>query len=564
MFVLAMVLSVIATIVELSFPAITGYAIDSLIGGGIAENQFLVRLIPSLEAAGIAIIIIYLLNSLFRYGSRALKNIMVEKVGERLRNRLYRRIQYFSYATHRANQPGELIQRCTSDVRTYLNFFRTHVDNVGRAIFMSSTAIVMMFMMDPLLALVPISVIPFIVMQAVNYSKKVAAAFEESDKDEAAVTAAAEESISGIRVVRAFGMGEFEKARYNEKNLRYRQSYTNMGKRLASYGVWNSAFSTAQFALTLVIGGFMAIGGRISAGMLVAFCMYCEWLTWPIRMLADAFTEMGRAYVSVRRIDEILETPIDEEDGFLRPEIKGSIVYDGVSCVYEDQREQKVLENISFEIKPGQTLGILGHTGSGKSTLVKLLHRLMPYEGSIRIDGVELRDIEKSYIRDRVGLVLQDTFLFSKTVGENIDIMKRHDGREIRRVAEIAGIHKSIEDFKSGYDTLVGERGAQLSGGEKQRISISRTIIEDRNILVFDDSLSAVDAETDRRIRDALEEEFKGVTRIIISHRVSTVMDADLILVLRDGRIVERGVHDELKDAGGMYSRLWELQTRED
>ncbi|MDO4753412.1 MAG: ABC transporter ATP-binding protein [Bacillota bacterium] len=585
-----MLISLLSAAIKVQSPVVIKYAVDVLISEdavatAAAEGTWTARWIPDLLTACLAVIGIRFFEAICRYLSGIMKSIAVEKTGERLRNRLFRKIQSYSFETHGQNQTGELIQRSTSDVETYLEFYRGQVDEIGRLAFIVVASIWIMWEMSALLLLVPLSVFPIVALMSLRFNKKTTAIFENVDKKEAIATGIAQETISGIRVVRAFGNENYELRRYGVANDNVRDELIKMGRSFSLYFSTTDFLTIMQITGTLFFGGLMVISDTITIGTLLAFLMYCEWLSWPLKQLARMIMRIGKAFVSVRRIDEILSLPSDEEDGTCRPVLHGEIVYDNVSFSYSDTeggirgeesggaeashkhssaQNTKVLDGISFRIGAGQTLGILGHTGSGKSTLVMLLQRLMEYEGSIRIDGVELRDIEKTWIRNHVGLVLQEPYLFSKTVKENINILRAHGDEEIERAARISDIHSNIESFKSGYETMVGERGAQLSGGQKQRISIARTVIDDKKILIFDDSLSAVDSETDLSIRKALDETKNDATRIIISHRVTTVMGADLILVLKQGKILESGTHETLKDAGGLYQKLWEIQTSED
>ncbi len=558
----SMLISLVSAAIKVQLPVVVRYAIDVLIGGGVSENLLFSQYIPTLASAFFAIAAIKCGEALLRYFSGVIKNIAVENVGERLRNRLYSQIQNFSYGTHSKHQSGELVQRCTSDVETYLEFYRTQADEVGRLAVIMGMSIVIMFGMNAALTLIAIGLMPIVAVISLTFHKRISKQFEAVDQQEANLTSIAQESMSGIRVVRAFGMELHEIQRFGASNGKFYDMLCGLGKQFSAYFSITDFLSIGQLAATLILGGLFVINDEMTVGTLLAFLMYSEWLSWPLKQLARIVTRMGKAFVSAKRISEILDTPVDEDDGKLRPEISGGIVFDNVSFAYESGKN--VLESISFEIGAGRTLGILGHTGSGKSTLVMLLQRLMDYEGSIKIDGTELRDISKDYIRSKVGLVLQDTYLFSKTVMENINILGSHSAEEVYRAARIADVHGSITSFADGYDTMVGEKGAQLSGGQKQRVSISRTIIEDKKVLIFDDSLSAVDAETDMNIREALDENMGGATRIIISHRISTVMNADKILVLKDGKIAETGTHEELVQGAGLYRKLWEIQTSED
>lgn len=285
-------------------------------------------------------------------------------------------------------------------------------------------------------------------------------------------------------------------------------------------------------------------------------------LIWPTRQLGRTLTDMGKAVVSVRRINEILDEPIEVlEENHLKPEIKGNISFEHVYFEYE--KNKPVLKDITFTVKAGDTVAIIGPTGSGKSSLIHLLARLYEYtKGSIKIDGIELKNIDKAWIRKNVGIVQQEPFLFAKTIRENIKLANpKIEDERMYESAKIANIHKDIMSFDKGYDTYVGERGVSLSGGQKQRMTIARTIINQCPIVIFDDSLSAVDTETDLSIRKELKKRKNKSTTIIISHRISTVSEADLIIVLDKGRIVQMGNHESLLKEEGLYKRIYQIQN---
>ncbi len=319
-----------------------------------------------------------------------------------------------------------------------------------------------------------------------------------------------------------------------------------------------------QLAAILVIGAFFAANGALTLGTLVVFVTYESMLLWPIRQMGRVLTDMGKALVSVSRIQEILDEPIENMQTGQAPagldRIKGDILVDRLSFGYKS--DTPVLNEVSFRVKPGQTVAIMGPTGSGKSTLVNLLPRLYDYQkGSIKIDGQELKSIDRHWLRSQIALVLQEPFLYSKTIGSNIHL-SRHDATEseIHEAADVASIHDVILGFEDGYETAVGERGVTLSGGQKQRMAIARAILQDAPILIFDDSLSAVDTETEARIQQALAQRRGQATTLIIAHRLTTVKHADLILVLEDGRIIQSGSHEELIAQKGLYSRIWNIQ----
>ncbi len=300
----------------------------------------------------------------------------------------------------------------------------------------------------------------------------------------------------------------------------------------------------------------------ICLGTLVVFNTYEGMLLWPVRQLGRILSDMGKMTVSLKRITNILETPVEQEYGkALKPDIKGEVTFENVSFKYD--KDTKILENLSFSVKKGETIAIVGPTGSGKSSLVHLLLRLYDYDsGSIKIDGIELKDIERKWVRNNIGIVLQEPFLYARTIKENIMISKLDSSdREIESAATSAAVHEVISSFEKGYDTVVGEKGVTLSGGQRQRVAIARTLIKNMPILIFDDSLSAVDAETDRVIREELKKKSKDNTTFIISHRISTVMDADKIIVLNQGKIEDMGNHKELISKDGIYKRIWDIQN---
>jgi ATP-binding cassette subfamily B protein len=364
--------------------------------------------------------------------------------------------------------------------------------------------------------------------------------------------------------VRAFGREKFETERFDRYNDTLADKWIALGRTLGVYWGVGDIVSAAALLAVITAGAYLAASGTISLGAFLVFLSYEQAISGPIRGMGRTLSEMSKTGVSLTRLLEILAAPTETpEPGALRPPLDRDIVFDSVRFSYGDN---PVLKNLSFTARGGTTLGILGATGSGKSTITYLLNRLYDLPeggGRITIGGVDLREIDRAYLRRGVGIVLQEPFLFSKTILENIEVAaeRRGDLDAAREKAKIAAVDADIMGFRHGYDTVVGERGITLSGGQKQRVAIARTLMLGAPILVFDDSMSNLDMETDARIRDALRENTAGATVLLISHRISTLMAADNILVLSDGRVAEAGAHRELLAQNGLYRRVYELQS---
>jgi ATP-binding cassette subfamily B protein len=372
----------------------------------------------------------------------------------------------------------------------------------------------------------------------------------------------AQENLTGVRVVRAFGQEKAEIEKFRRQNDHYTALWEDMGKTLSRFWSISDILSGIQVMLVVLFGAVFCVHGSLLSGEYIAFISYNSMLVWPIRQLGRMISEMSKAGVSIDRVAYIMNAPVeaDEADAFEAP-MDGDISFEHVSFRYDDGPE--ILHDISFTMKAGTTLGILGGTGSGKSTLMLLLDKLYPLEeGRITIGGTDIRSIRTAHLRRNIGMVLQEPFLFSRTIRENIGIAAPDAEMEaIREAAQAAALDESITSFTSGYETMVGERGVTLSGGQKQRAAIARMLVNNTPIMVFDDSLSAVDTETDAKIRKAISQHFGKSSLILISHRITTLSAADKILVLDRGRIVEEGTHETLKSAKGIYQKIYEAQS---
>jgi len=563
----------LGTFIAIINPLILQVTIDSIIGnlpleaptwledrvGWIVNND---RLLEGLVLAGLTLIILTALNGIFQYFRGKWSAAASEGIAKNLRDELYNHLQHLPYDYHVKAKTGDLIQRCTSDVEQVRLFLGVQLVEVARAVFIISISFIIMLKIYVNLTLVAIAAIPLIIGHSYYFYILVKKTFKDADEAEARMSTVLQENLTGVRVVKAFARENYEIGKFEEMNRDYRDKVHRVIRNMAWYWSISDLFCLIQIAAVLVAGVYWTVQGEISLGNLVVFVSYESMLIWPVRQLGRILTDLGKMQVAIDRIQEILEeeTEFPAEEG-LKPEIKGEISFNKVSFAYGDG--QPVLRNVSFRVKRGQTIAVLGPTGSGKSTLVHLLTRLYDCQGgSIEIDGYDIKEIDKKWLRKHVGLVLQEPFLFARTIKENIAFANPAAGEnDIYEVARIAAVHEFIEEMEEGYDTPVGERGGSLSGGQKQRIAIARTLIRNCPILIFDDSLSAVDTETDLQIRKALQERSKETTTFIISHRINTLSMADLILVLEDGEIAQMGSHEELIRQEGMYRRIWEIQN---
>jgi ATP-binding cassette subfamily B protein len=562
-FSLAIFSIVIATAMQLATPILIKYAVDSVIGDVPAGNlQFLMDAFgKNLLMVVWIIVAINFIRGVFLFLKGVLSSYAAENIAQNMRDSLYRQIQYMTYEHHTKKETGDMIQRCTSDVETIRRFLGVQIVDLGRIIFMVFLSVAIMLTLNVKLTLYAVALIPILFGFSYVFFTKVQKNFLKSDEAEGKLTTVLQENLSGVRVVRAFGREKYEIDKFEEVNQTYKKTTYRLIEILAMFWSSSDLITLFQSGVVLIVGSQMVIAGELTIGTLIAFITYESMLLWPVKQSGRLLSELGKTTVAIKRVEEILNEEIERDtEDEIEPEVDGKITFKNVNFSYPDGKQ--ALKNINFTLEQGKTLGILGSTGSGKSTLVHLLQRLYDYEGSIKIDDVELSHIKKQWIRRKIGLILQEPYLYAKTVKENIGIINRDYGEpQIMEAAKTASIHDNIMTFKDGYDTVIGEKGVSLSGGQKQRVAISRTIIDhDKRILIFDDSLSAVDTETDMRIRRALKKRSKDVTTLIISHRITTLAEADYIIVMDDGEIIQRGSHDELVKEEGLYKRIWDLQ----
>lgn len=536
--------------------------IESLVEqiGGIAYLK------THLWVIGIVIALVALAGAVCRYVNTYFNSKGSERFVRTMRDRLFSHIQRLPFSWHMKHQTGDIIQRCTSDVDMIKNFVSEQMTAVFRIVMMIVLSLWFMYAMNPKLTLVAATFVPIVVGYSTIFHSKIRDRFTQCDENEGVLSTIAQENLTGIRVVRAFGREKFEKDRFEKQNNIYTDEWMKLCTVLSLFWGTGDLVSGLQILVVVVLGSYLCVQGEMTAGEFIAFVSYNTMLIWPVRSLGRTISEMSKASVSVERIRYIMnsEPEMDKQDA-RTPDLQGDIVFKHVTFGYGDT---PVLSDVSFTIPKGSTFGILGGTGSGKSTLMHLMNRLydLPAEqGQITIGGVDIADMKAEWIRQNIGMVLQEPFLFSRTIAENIGITKEQITlSEIREAAAIACVDHSVMEFSRGYETVVGERGVTLSGGQKQRTAIARMLVQKTPIMVFDDSLSAVDAQTDAKIRQALKEKLTDATVVLIAHRVTTLMQADCIMVLDKGKIAEIGSHEELMEKNGIYRKIYEMQMRMD
>lgn len=569
----AVVAVCLATGVGLLSPLVLRATIDSIIGDAplVVNIPWINNLIQAVGGkTGLArnlwmcssvLVVLSVTEALLLFLKGKWSATAAEATARRLRDRIYDHLQHLPYEYHVNAETGDIVQRCTSDVETIRQFLAVQFVEVGYTLFMAAAIVPLMLSLHRTMTLVGLAILPVIFSFAMFFFIKVKQAFEVSDEVEGKMSTILQENLTGVRVVRAFARQRFEIEKFDRMSAEFRDRRYKVVWYMAAYWMVSSFLGMAQYGAVLLIGAYWASQGKLSIGTLVVFLMYLQRVIHPIRQLGKILTEMGQAMVSIGRVQAILDQSLDTSlELSERPAIQGNLEFNNVSFEYEPGKP--VLKDISFRVKQGQTVAILGPTGSGKTSLVHLLARMYDYQrGSIKVDGVELKAVEKKWLRKHVGLVLQEPFLFSKTIKQNISLPRKDAPEEqVVEAAKTAAVHDVILNFENGYETSVGEKGVTLSGGQKQRVAIAQSLLKHSPILVLDDSLSAVDTETDAAIRYALRRR-NHATTFMISHRVTTLSEADLILVLENGRLVQSGSHTELIEQDGLYRRIWQIQN---
>ncbi len=507
------------------------------------------------------------LEGTFTFLSGRLAAYTAEGITLRLRNYLFDHIQRLSFTYHSTTKTGELIERATSDVDALRRFFSEQAIGVGRILMLFTINFIALLNLNVRLALLSVIVVPIIIVTSIFFFKRVTKAYEAYQEQEAILSTTLQENLTGVRVVKAFARQTYEKDKFEKDNW---EKFLRGRRLLLMHSLFwpvSDIACAAQMLGGFLAGALMAINGVITVGTYLAYAGLVVWLIWPMRNLGRLIVQSSMGIVSYGRVMEIIKEqrePLDEGDYLPQDNVKGEFIFDDVCFEYADA-EELVLQNVSFRCQPGQAVALLGATGSGKTTLVNLLPRFYEYTcGGIYLDGVELKHYPRKFLRRQIGIVEQEPFLFSRSIRENITYGVGRDvpQKEVETAARAAAIHDVIQSFPEGYDTLVGEKGVTLSGGQKQRVAIARALLKDPRILILDDSTSSVDTETEAEIRAALEVLMRDRTTFIIAHRIQSVMNADLILVLEKGRVVQMGDHETLLTQEGIYQQIHDIQTR--
>ena len=575
-FIICMLCSAISGLAETVTPQIVRVTVDNIIGSTPVDtlSPFIRSLLDAFGGAdhlrrnlwimALAVVAVSVIKVAAVYCFRVFNARGSETLVKNMRDTLYRHIEHLPFQWHMQNHTGDIIQRCTSDIDTTRNFISEQLIVLIRILFMLIMSMMFMLSMNVGLTLIAMIPLPVILWYSLFFHHKFRKGFQECDENEGKLSAMVQENLTGVRVVRAFGRERYERDRFGKQNSFYTSLWVKLGRLMAFFWCSADILSGVQIMLVVIFGVLFCLNRGMTAGEFIAFISYNGMLVWPVRQLGRMISEMSKAGVGIDRIGYIMDAEEEKDpEGALTPPLDGDICFDHVSFAYEGSTE--MLHDVSFTIPAGTTLGILGGTGSGKSTLMYLLDRLYPLPpecGKITIGGTDIAKISLEHLRSSIGIVLQEPYLFSRTLRDNLGIAVKDLGdEELSAAVRAACLDETVQSFTKGYDTFVGERGVTLSGGQKQRAAIARMLTRPSPVMIFDDSLSAVDTETDARIRAALEKRFGTATIILISHRITTLSKADQVLVLDHGRVSQLGSPAELSRQEGLYQEIEKVQS---
>ena len=572
-YLLAFLFEIMSSALQMLIPIILGTTIDSIIGSEEPTNKIMISFINLLggrdlvrERLGliaVAFITISFTIALLNFLRPYMSGRATYSISKGIRDNIYKKISSLSIKDMASITTGDMLQRASSDITQFESIVSTTMMALMGNISYIIISLITLFTINLRLSLASIALLPILFVGTFIFDRKVVKTFDEFEKSEARLTSIVQENLSSYKVVRAFFKQKHEIEKFEEANMDLAMKDYKIMEYFAFFWSIAEFICFLQIALTAIFGVIMHRSGAVSLGEFTAVFAVAFNMVWVVLGTGRMLSRFTRVTVAIRRFDEVLEMDSEDLDkGIKDMDIKGGLVFDKVNFAYD--QTHGALKDLSFSINAGKTLGVLGLTGSGKSTLVSLIPRLMDYEGSIKVDGVELNTIAKRKIRENTSIILQEPYLFNKSIKENIAYRwPEASDEDIIKAAKIADIHDDIMNFPDGYDTIVGEKGVSLSGGQKQRLAIARTILVHTPIIIFDDALSAVDTQTDINIRTALSQNEKAQTKIIISHRISTLMNADKIIVMKRGKKVQEGTHEELIHEDGLYKTIYDIQNIE-
>ncbi len=560
---------IFATAVDLTIPSLIRQVIDCGIRVGGGTESLPVHCDAGVDPMSIVTWAVFLivgltvLKGFFHFGQGYLGAYSAQGVAYDLRNQLSRHLQRLSFSWHDRSQTGQLMARATSDVDQLRHFTGRALIQLAHFVLIGVGIGVMLFSMNWKLALASLVTLPFLLRAATQYGHKVRPLFRRAQQEVAVLASIVQENLAGARVVKAFAREQDQIKKFAHQNNFLLGQYLAAAKVQSYANPLMDVIANLSTVIVLWFGGVLVIKGELSMGQFVAFNTYLLLLVRPVRRLGFLIGQSSRAIAAGERIFEVLDAPVDVKDRLNAsplPAIRGEVEFQRVSCMYYPGLP--VLREVTFKAEPGEVVALLGSTGSGKTTIVNLIPRFYDVtDGCVLVDGHDVRDVQLLSLRRQTGIVMQDTTLFTGTVSENIAFgVPEATEEKIVAMAKAAHAHDFICEFPEGYDTLVGERGVTLSGGQKQRIAIARALLLDPKILILDDFTSAVDTETEALIREALDVLMKDRTTFIIAQRVSTVQDADKIIVLDRGEIVGMGSHEELLETNGIYNEICQIQ----
>jgi len=555
---------VLGTAFSLIVPKMLGTGIDTALK--VTESGFLWWPMPRETAIWLVagtVVVASAMRGFAEYGQTYLSQVVSQKTSYDIRNAIYERLQRLSFAYHDQAQTGQLMSRATVDVEAIRMFFGMGILGIIQMVIMLVAISCILLLMDWRLALLTLVFMPLIGWRALVFSNRLRPIWLKIQELMATLGTVLEESLTGIRIVKAFSRQKEESRKFSGQATLLYDEHIGVARQMAFNLPLMLFFMGLPTVLILWYGGRLVVDGTMTIGGLTQFILYLSMLVMPVRRLGMMGNLLSRTISAGQRILEVLDTKsaVKEKPGAIEMgKVEGKVAFEGVSFSYNSMAP--TLDNVSFSVQPGELVALLGGSGSGKSTIANLLPRFYDVTGGhITIDGTDIRDTTIASLRRNVGIAQQDIFLFSGTIKENIAYgAVNADMEQIIAVSKAAHLHEFIESLPEGYDTWVGERGLTLSGGEKQRLAIARTLLINPGILILDDSMSSVDAETEHLIRQALSRLIKGRTTFIITHRLPIIKNADLILMLRDGKLVEQGKHSELMAREGLYHQVYQSQ----